>query len=742
MKKSDIEAIFRAYLENPEQVKSDYEEYMTLYNEYLNAIDDTEPVPNKYSTNKDVLDYFLYYELFKQVDTCENYKEYIQNFLDRANYNIKSFDDAGMSPNTYSYRYQKRIIDLYTKAQSGVELKIEYVYGWDEYFDYDVVNIFIFISVILICSVVFAQERSSGFINIIRASRYGRVSTVAAKISASVIITVIIVLLFTFSTFFIYGYMVGFSSSDNAIQIIEAFRKTYQTITIKQYFIITVLVRLATFIVFTALTLAASLIFKSYPLIFICNGGVFGLNFLFYTLKNLDPESPIRNLNLVATAHVTRLFERYRAINIFGYPADYIPFMIFSFAVVFTAASIFIGWRFLHSAVSVGQGRINKALIFKTSSERIKQTQPKRRHIHISSRCLILTETYKTLVSSRYIIAVIVLLLVKVYISSNAYKPVSLYSDDIYKAYMTTLAGPVTDEKRQYIKEEREYINDVFLKETDIRDAYNSGAINLDEFINYLTELNYARSHSPQLSVVENHLSYIDRLALKGIEAHFVYDTGWNTFFKTPFDWSLYAVVLLIFSGIFSSEHEAKTSSGGFAQILRTTKRGRARTFGAKLTSSLIVALILAVIWNAIDAYFICRAYELPCISSPIHSLQLFQGLKTTVSIKQFIVLFYALRAAAVLWLVLLLCAFSEITKRALITIGAVAAVTSLPALISYFGIKSFDYVDYIGVMRATPMILLSAGGGSALMTFSIVAIIICTVALCLAEIMWVGCKI
>jgi len=244
------------------------------------------------------------------------------------------------------------------------------------------------------------------------------------------------------------------------------------------------------------------------------------------------------------------------------------------------------------------------------------------------------------------------------------------------------------------------------------------------------------------LSVVENHLSYIDRLALKGIEAHFVYDTGWNTFFKTPFDWSLYAVVLLIFSGIFSSEHEAKTSSGGFAQILRTTKRGRARTFGAKLTSSLIVALILAVIWNAIDAYFICRAYELPCISSPIHSLQLFQGLKTTVSIKQFIVLFYALRAAAVLWLVLLLCAFSEITKRALITIGAVAAVTSLPALISYFGIKSFDYVDYIGVMRATPMILLSAGCGSALMTFSIVAIIICTVALCLAEIMWVGCKI
>ena len=108
---------------------------------------------------------------------------------------------------------------LPVRASARQRTDVEYTHGWGDYFDYDIVNIFIFVILIMFGSVIFAQEKVSGFLPIVRSARYGRTRTAFAKIAVMGLLTVGIVLLFTFTTWGIYGLELGYSSPSNAIQL-------------------------------------------------------------------------------------------------------------------------------------------------------------------------------------------------------------------------------------------------------------------------------------------------------------------------------------------------------------------------------------------------------------------------------------------------------------------------------------------------------------------------------------------
>ena len=305
---------------------------------------------------------------------------------------------------------------------------------------------------------------------------------------------------------------------------------------------------------------------------------------------------------------------------------------------------------------------------------------------------------------------VIVLLGAKCYISNGEFMAVKSYSDAIYKEYMTALSGELTDAKRGFIADERAYINSI----TDIKDEmlekYLNEKISFEEYREYITEYNYAYSRSELFKRVEEHAHYIEQTAeQKNIDAWFVYDTRWIKLFHRGFDIILYIMLLLLFSGKFADEYSEKSSSGSFAQILRTAKNGRKRTFYSKLVSALTITAILTIIFNAVDLIIIFKNYDLPAINAPLVSMQSFAAINGGVTIMQYLIIYFLTSLIANSLFTAFVCGLSALLKKTVFVMGVSVAVTLFPALFAYFGLGIFSYFDFTGLLSATQIYLLSA---------------------------------
>lgn len=154
-----------------------------------------ETLPDLYSTDESYPDKMLFSKLYTAIAAAEEYPEQLEKVIERAKLNLDAFSDMGIGEDSFTYKYQLKVIELYEKMQSSVELEVEYTRGWNEYFAYDTVNIFIFTMLIMLGSLIFVQEKQSGFIPIMRTAKNGRDKTFRAKLISSEMIAVILALL-------------------------------------------------------------------------------------------------------------------------------------------------------------------------------------------------------------------------------------------------------------------------------------------------------------------------------------------------------------------------------------------------------------------------------------------------------------------------------------------------------------------------------------------------------------------
>jgi hypothetical protein len=69
---------------------------------------------------------------------------------------------------------------------------------------------------------------------------------------------------------------------------------------------------------------------------------------------------------------------------------------------------------------------------------------------------------------------------------------------------------------------------------------------------------------------------------------------------------------LLVLSSAFGIEYNKASSSGNFADILRSTKKGRGRTYFAKLSAALGISFLVIALAEICDIVLIAKNYSLP----------------------------------------------------------------------------------------------------------------------------------
>lgn len=714
---------FALYEEKPEELRAYYAE-MTAFNAeqerlFREAISqgiydfEMECLPDRYSDREGYPDDRLFARLFASVERSETYAQQMQDVIDRAKANLREYDAMEIPRDSFTYRYQERVIGLYESVRDRVHIDVEYTRGWEEYFAYDSVNLFLFIWLILLGSVLFSRERQTGIMPILRLSPNGRGRTAAAKLLAALLTTTVMVLLFTAETWAIFGLRLGYSSPDNAIQAYETYWLSPYQLTVGQYFASGIAMKLLVFCTFAALMLALSAGLGSQILIYLCGLGLLGVNVLLSTLRFIDAANPFKNLNLNAAAGLRALFARWRAVNWFGEPVGYVPFLLVLLPLLIAGASIWAAQLYICGAGAVRpawlEAVVRKAASMWKSVSFGKRKKERRRPRRRYSMSLTGAELYKSLCASGLIVAAMLLLGVRIWRAEEDYALRRSFADTVYREYMTVLEGPLDADKLAYIAQQREFIRTVLEQQKEMQQAYVEGRISFDEYRAYLSDYNYAYSRRDLLTVVEEQAAYLqEKEAETGVRGWFIYDTGLKKLFGDGADFLLYAALLLLTTGCFTVEYQTKSSGGSFAALLRTTKRGRGKTFAAKLRSVSLIAVLTALAFGAVLGKLL-RSYPIPDLHAPLVSMQMFSAYSGTATVGQYLVIFALLRILGALLTALLICALSALLRRVIPVMGLSVLLTLTPMLLEDFGLSALGTLDWTRLLAGTPLMLWSA---------------------------------
>jgi len=715
-----IAEFVEGYFENPEEYAAHYEKLLAFNEEQIELMKEAmaagnadfvpEKFPNVYSTSDRIPDELLFRALQAAIESAQEFPKKIQSIVDNARLNLESLPSIDADDKDYVSRYQRKVIELYGELLENTRIGVEYTRGWENYFNYGVVNFFIAGMILMISALVFAQEKQNGFLTILRTTPEGRMTTAMGKLLTLMIVSALTVAVFTLSTFAIFGMKIGYSSPLNSIQAIPGFALTPYRITVGGYFLLSVGIKMLAFFLLGFAVAAVSVIFSNYAVIFISGFALWTTNFLLYS--NLPQETLLGALNLASLADTSGLFAKFRSLNLLGIPCSYLSFalvvssiLILSFAAFCTAIHTrgFVGIRFSWIDRFQIKGQIAFEKIFARFSRRSTR---KRKKLRSFSGSLISAELFKSLISSRFIVALVLILLAKVMYSTALYSAPKSYTDQVYYEYMTQLEGELTEEKAEWIRSEREAMDSVLRQKEEMQSAYRNGTIDFNEYCDYLSRYNYAQSRKEPLQIIENHAEY---LAEKNNGGWFLYDTGWQKLYCGDADLFLYTAILLLLAGIFSAEYFTRGEKNGFIRILRSTKKGREKTFSAKLISAAIIALTLTLLTSAIDTFTIFANYKMPALSAPIVSIREFAALSPTLTVGEYLAVFLILRIVGALLMAMLVCALSELLCRYLPVLGTVILLTLLPAFCAGFGIRAAEPLNFLNLFSGTPLLLGSA---------------------------------
>ena len=234
--------------------------------------------------------------------------------------------------------------------------------------------------------------------------------------------------------------------------------------------------------------------------------------------------------------------------------------------------------------------------------------------------------------------------------------------------------------------------------------GYRQGEITQAEYDAYMANYYAASDLDGFFDAIVERDRYLRKVEEKSeITPSFVYDTGWNEIFGAESDLWLYFAILIVTAGIFSGEYQKTSSSGGFAPLLRTTVKGRKKTYHAKLLLILTATLILTVTFSAVDLLVASAKYDLPLLSASVTSLAGFMGLPEALSIGQYLALYLVTKLFTALGLAVFVFALSALIHQTLPVLCIALGVTLLPHLLVSMGVP-LTAVDFQSYFAATPL--------------------------------------
>lgn len=698
--------LFEQYAKSKEDVNDEYRRITDQYNEQINLIMPSNAKGNTefeinfshyYIDYKNFCDYDLFTQFYSYVKYPEYFKDKINDIINTAKLSKENIEHSTESLDSYSYKYQLQLINKYSKILDNINIDITYTKGWNRYLQYDGVNIFIMLLMVVLGSTTFIYEKTTGFVTVMRASKRGRFHTAFAKIIASGILAIISVFCFALSIMFTIWFMYGYTDASVCIQSFSEYYACPYLWSVLEYVIVNILLKIAASLVVLYVTMLVSLIYR-YSITFGAGLTFLVVNYIIYVVPS---SNSYKYLNLFSAASANDILSRYRALPMFGISADILVLIPFIFA-VFIAVSILmvICNDHNHAVNSLIKNIIYKKIKYPNALIRnVKRTKCVR-------MSLISGEVYKI----RYILPIILVIIVPKCIYSNyCYKTLKSSSDQIYAEYMKILDGEITAEKLDYIKSEKTKIAEVLSAENDMRVSYNTGNITYEEYSTFLRDYYYCVARSEVIASVSSHAEYLINLqSQRGGTPCFFYDTGTKLLLERDFDPFLLFVVIILCCGSFVPEYAEKSSQQPICNVVRVTKCGRKEFYYVKILLYAGLSSILYFILNIIDILIISHNYSISALSAPLVSIEAYENAPVSMTILTYFLLIFFLGAVGIFIIAVFSITLSQLLRKPLYIYTLTTVVLLCPYALTKLGYKKFLFLDPTSLIAVDKLYRLS----------------------------------
>lgn len=612
----------------------------------------------------------------------DSYPDFLQSVRDNAT-GVGML--AAISDNTgFTQDNINRTLADYSRLE-GVEL----IYGENKgivIFSNFVIGDGVILAIVLAVLLQFAEEKSKGLILLVRSTQNGR-SRLTLERAGILAVTALLASFWVTTVCMILSHMLcGAADLSRPLQSVPEFSLCALPITIGQYLMLTVLLKVLAAFSFGLLVLLLLVWLEAIPAVLLGGGAMLGELLLYTLILGTDKLSGFKLANIIALLRSEIFFKHYYNVNLFGHA---VGFLLFSTVVIGVLAAGLVLFATICSAKCT---ELNLELGF---LGRIKVWLS----IHAPNPPLFFWELKKVFIGQKGIL--ILAAIIYFAASSGLEYKYYYYLNEEREYYYEKYAGTITQEKVSEMQATYDEKMQLYLSkcsETDnlweqdpeneklislYQDCYDIGQdlIALEVVIENATgALNYTLETGAETQLVKP----------DAYEMLFVSDTG-TTDKNSMF---ILLGIIGLFSGLMACEKESNMNVW-----LHTLFKGRRPLLLAKMGILALTTPVLVLSISAAQLYQVADAVGFNNLNATAQSIALFREIPLPISIGGYLMLTYALRICFAFLIGLLIMLISHLTPNRVMCLFVSFVLLVVPMVLALTGIvEIFSAADLLGV--------------------------------------------
>ncbi len=621
----------------------------------------------------------LTFSIKEELEQIASRNDYIKSIQKKAD-DKKAIKIIQENQTVYSKRESEKVITDYQKV-ANVKARFVGSIGLSRVLGNIPLDICPCLMITIILSTLFMEEKKNGNLKLYRATFNGREKLFWAKIVVQIALSAITIILFWGSCFVYIWKSYGAVSLTAPVQSILGYQNCTLTLSIGQYIVLYLFVKLLALSVLSSIGTILAVIAANYVTYYL-GIGIIGLySVLCYAcIPKYTAFSWLRLNNIIYIMQGKAMLKEYLNLNVLGYPVHH-GVVCISVAVLVMLIGVALGKRY-YMRSEAGYHSLN---LISPKNKGYSKRMP-----NVSS---ILHEFYKMLIGKKVLLllAVAFTMLLMAAKKQNVYLTEDEY---YYQNYMKRLEGNVTDEKRNYMKEEELRISKIENKINEFYVAFENGDISeavLKENTEFLEQKIKGRNAFER---VKERMAYLDKT---GHEKYsFVYDDGWKQLLgftesgrKNNLLSALICVLLIILSvsGCMAGDYES-----GLSRLQKVSVKGRSALWIRKmLISALIIVLNMAIVYMR-DVILAHKTYGLNGLLAQAKSIpELDKVIGSGGNILFQCLTVFCVRFIGYMLILLVIYLLALYTKSTIKTIIVSVVLFALPIALSLLEIHQFD---------------------------------------------------
>lgn len=393
----------------------------------------------------------------------------------------------------------------------------------------------------------------------------------------------------------------------------------------------------------------------------------------------------LKFLNVFATLNADTFFTQYCNLDWFGYPSGFLGNMLIFCTLLLILSVVLCLWLIGYAyPTKVGQ-----------SMEAVKDRIAKIMTKHLPAHSLFGFEGWKLMFAQKGLLLLLLMGLMgfSLWRDIRIYIPVNYQTERFYNLY----SGEVTQEKIERaayivigetnsIKRDQIALAKAYLNEASEREIQRIQT-------NIYEEQSDLRLYTQLMNTL---LSLANYKRTTGRPAWFIQQGTYTTLFHDSAAERRCCMILLLYLIFAFSGVQAYDNRYDARMLLRSTKRGRAGILSAQIVWIMILTLIASIGLHGVYLIHLITDVCFANLEAPAQSLEMFQWIPFSISLRTVIVLYMALRYLAALAISFALFAVSRISKHPQKALLLAMVIFLLPSALAESGIEQLRFLDFV----------------------------------------------